>query len=400
MVQETIDSLLWDRRYVQVPDNIETPSSQVVIVRDQSMVDRNQYTHEKTYFERRAHKEGVPTEEEIIASAIEGGFWSQEQDQRFKEIDNHISFLQGERDRHTLKSKKRRIQKQIDETKKQRDQMAEFRSSLMSQTAEYFAHEASMLNAIRRLVVDENEKPLWATEQDFLDDKTNNPALLAFLASEIISHGVLETTQYRRIARAMEWRILWISQKDNLYGLFGRPVCDLSMRQTLLLYWSRVYDQVFEDPDRPDQDIIEDDDRLDDWLSNKSIQREELRNKGVPSTNGPKAADDHHERIQVLDGYHEKKCICGALKKKKGLGEAHLHDPSCQYGVWIQYTEEEKREIADNFYGRNTKAIRTVINREMEVVADRQQIDEQDLRGKRTRMILGSETKVTPIKKR
>lgn len=399
-VQETIDALLWNKRFVEIPDDIEAPSSRVVLVKDQKMVDRNLYAHERRYFETRAIREGVKSEQEIVADAISGGFWSADQDKKITDIQDHIAFLKGTQGQQTLKSRKKKLQKQIDEAQVQLEELSDFRASLMTQTAEYYAQEASILNAVRRDILTPDEKPLWETEQDFLDDRFNNPQLMAFLASQVVQQGVLPAKDYRVIARSMEWRILWISQRENLSGLFGRPVCDLTMRQVLLLYWSRVYDQVFEDPDRPDQDIIEDDEKLDVWLANKSAEREELKKAGNTPSGKHKGVADHHERIQILDGYHVEECVCGALKEKKGLGEAKQHDPSCRYGVWVEYTEDERRELAERFYGRNSKIVRSLINKEMEAVANKEGlIDEKHLRGKKSRMILGSETKVTPIKK-
>lgn len=394
-----IEEILWDRRFVEIPEEIEGPC-RCVLMRDPTVAERNVYNAERKRLLQDAIRQGNPTEQELMDQAVLVGSWTPEQELEYTSLEEHIGFLEGEMARQTLKSRQRKFKKQIDEARERLFAVREFRTQLTSHSAEYFAHEASIMKMIRTVVHSLDDLPMWPSESSFLDARQRHPLFFSFLASKLMGFGVLETKEYRKIARAMEWRVLWMSQRDNLQGLFGRPACDLTIRQTLLVYWSRVYDQVFEDPNRPDQDVIEDDDKLDDWLANKTLERKELKS-GEQKKSKHKTAGDHHERIQMLDGEYVEDCTCGALEERgPGLGMSRRHDPSCLWGTWRAFSAEEKAELAERFYGRNQKRIRDLINKEMEVVADNKMMQEQDLRKKRSRMILGSQHKVTPIKRR
>ena len=398
-VQHIIDSLFWDRRYVRIPDDIESPSSSIVIIKDPTAQDRNIYNYDLEYLKKRAIAEGVPSEDEMIELAIEGGTWSTENNDKCKKIEDHIGFLTAEIATQKLVTRKKKMSAEVETLRKELVSISSFRNQLLANTAEHHANEAAILNSVYRLTLNDKGESFWLNEQQFLEDRDFYKDFIYHIASEIVNQGVLPTEKYRQIARSMEWRILWISQREDLNGLFGRPACDLTMRQVMLLYWSRVYDQVFEDPDKPDQDIIEDDEKLDKWLSNKNAERQGARKKSAFESKH-KTSSDHHEQAQTLEGHYCEECNCGALDHKRGLGEALIHSVDCDYGVWLQYSDEERLEVADSLYGRNTKAVRNLINREMEVVADKEEISEQKLRGKKSRMLLGSESKIIPIKKR
>jgi hypothetical protein len=185
-----------------------------------------------------------------------------------------------------------------------------------------------------------------------------------------------------------------VLQRENLSVLFNKPVGDFSSPQKILIYWSRVYDSVYEDTDKPNQDIIDDDDLLDEWLANRDLDR-----SGDVSKNLSKASE-HQEQMQILDGYYVETCTCGASKvRAKGLGEKTPHTVDCPYGTWCRYTQEEKEELSRQIYGRNTDGVRQLLDKEQDAIETVGTVEEQHLRKKKTRALLGSDQKVIPIRR-
>lgn len=398
--EELIDEIIWDRRYVVPPDNLDSPY-ETLLVKDPTIKDRNLYAFQKKRAFEKAIQEGVPTEEELLLSAKESDYWTQEDELIYKNADEDIQFLKSEKKRQKIKSRIRRYEEQIQAAEEKRKEVTAKRLELLTNSAEYYAHQASIYYLLKNSILDEDGDLLWPDEEAFLFDQDNYPILVVFLAKQILNGGIKDTAEYRKVARSPEWRIIWVSAKENLQSIFNRPISDLSMRQTLLIYWSRVYDSVYEDPDRPSQEIIDDDDRLDDWLANRDDRKSEEKKKSSKKLNHGKDIGDHQERIQVFDGEYIETCTCGALKERGiGLGESRRHDNSCPYGTWRSYSPEEKRELAERFYGRNNPKIRQTLNKEMEKVADRGITEEHKLRDQKTRLTYGYKPNIIPVNRR
>jgi hypothetical protein len=87
------------------------------------------------------------------------------------------------------------------------------------------------------------------------------------------------------------------------------------------------------------------------------------------------------------------------LNLGKGLGEKHPHANHCLYGTWRQFTLEEKEAKARRIYNRNSKGVRRALDVDQERVLKKGIVEEQDLRDKKTRQLLGMPTKIIPIRK-
>jgi hypothetical protein len=154
--------------------------------------------------------------------------------------------------------------------------------------------------------------------------------------------------------------------------------------------WSRLYDSVFECAEPPETSIIEDDDALDAWLLDKKAN-EDGEKKAAKSKLPEK---NHQENMTMLEGYYSEQCTCGASKHKvKGLGERPQHAADCSWGKYIYYTREEKDRIADQIYGRNPQAIKNIMNNEKDIIDNQGKVEEQHLRKRRSRMMLGMQYK-------
>lgn len=97
--------------------------------------------------------------------------------------------------------------------------------------------------------------------------------------SQIISAKFLNIREFKIVARSHQWRSIW-SIKNHF--VFPDPVCDWSEEQKTLAHISQSYDNIYQHPECPDDDVIEDDYALDGWsiLQNRKI-KEEKKQKGV-----------------------------------------------------------------------------------------------------------------------
>jgi len=395
-VQERINRLLWDRRLITLPNDMEAPEGlDYVVLRNLTLEDRNQYLFIRDLEEHKARAEGVPTEGEIMEKARESGYWTEDDDDVEERALDHIAYLEGEfKAKAKFKSRQNIIKLQIDDANAKLEYTRGKRNGLKQQTAEYLAHEVASFMLLRRVALLPDGTPLIPDDATHLRFKQEYLMFVFYLIYEMMSEGAFETPEIREIARSTEWRLTWGLARENLPSIFGCSVGDFNINHKMLIYWSRVYDSAFESTEPPEADIVDDDDRFDDWLATRDLER---KTGSIQKS----AADQAQERGHVLDGEYVEQCVCGmkANNAGKGLGERLPHQQHCLYGVWHEFTLEEKEARARQVYGRNNKNVRKLLDNEQEQVLKRGVVEEQHLRGKKTRSMLSMPTKVIPIRR-
>jgi hypothetical protein len=102
--------------------------------------------------------------------------------------------------------------------------------------------------------------------------------------SQIISEKFLNISDFKAIARSNEWRIIWAVKN---HPIFSGAVCDWSDEQKTLITISQSYDNIYQHPDCPEEEIIDDSYALDGWsiVQNRKI-KEEKKQKGVDNVLG------------------------------------------------------------------------------------------------------------------
>lgn len=144
-------------------------------------------------------------------------------------------------------------------------------------TAEGYASICKMRYLVRNSLFTEaglSEFSPYNTKNLFsLDDLVDN-------ALSCINSMRIEEAEYRVVARSHEWQQIW-EGADSSLSLYGIPACDMTLEQTFLYNWSRLYDSISKNPDKPRQSIIDDDDKLDGWLilERRKIEKENIKDE-------------------------------------------------------------------------------------------------------------------------
>lgn len=339
---------------------------------------------------------GVPSEEDLLKMAINAGAWSEEHQRTLDEADVTISRLKGEKAvcKHSVARKL--LQRQINEARECIRHIRSVKEQFTVQSAEYLAQAEYIYYLMRETVRRLDGSSLWNSEEHFLQDREAYSAFFSFIAMDVASEGVMDTKQIRKLARSGEWRLFWTQGRENLTCLFDRSVSEMNINQRALVYWSKVYDIAFESYEgRPSDDVIENDERFDEWLQQYLAQRSE---DNVPGKDQKlRRAKDHQEQGVVIDGFYIETCSCGVgTKAPKGLGLGPRHAPDCEYGTFREYTEEEKEKIVNDVYGRNPGVVRAIVGKEQKAIDKHGLVDERNLRGRNTRRVLGMASKVHP----
>jgi hypothetical protein len=95
-----------------------------------------------------------------------------------------------------------------------------------------------------------------------------------------ISNNLLDMTTLKLLARSDYWRNYYTVNKNEL---FPYSASELTDEQKGILSLSLMYERIYEHPDCPERDVIEDDDALDGWMIHQ--QRENKRQKKEKGVN-------------------------------------------------------------------------------------------------------------------
>ena len=178
-----------------------------------------------------------------------------------------------------------------------------------------------------------NGKKLWNTWEEF---DAAEIGLITSLLNQAYFVPLIDTKDIRAVARNEPWRSL-CKASNGRDSLFGKPAIEYTILQRDLVYWSLVYDNVFENPDCPEESVIHDDDLLDAWFTEQTDKR---KNRGKT---GDKVGNSKIANAQNV-------------------------------GIFVDTPED-----AEKVYNLNDAAARQAIAKKESVIAKKGRIEEQNL---------------------
>ena len=119
-----------------------------------------------------------------------------------------------------------------------------------------------------------------------------------------VSEAIIHAEDYRKIARSEPWRTMWTSSKKR-GDVFGKPSSMLDSNQLALMSFSTLYDNVYESPDSPPDQVIEDDDCLDGWFiaQRRKYEKDKKQRETDELITNPKIANS--QEIFLMAGDQE-----------------------------------------------------------------------------------------------
>lgn len=169
-------------------------------------------------------------------------------------------------------TKRNKTRQRIQNLKKDLDQFLQKEHSLDYITLEHYCDN------IRNEFLITNTLYEYNTDNLIFNHSNINYNSFNSLASKI-SQNLIDVSTFKAIARSEYWRNYWNNNKSNI---LDDCVKEWSEEQKSLINISYMYDKIYEHPECPQQDIINDDDALDGWmLFNKKENERQKKQKGV-----------------------------------------------------------------------------------------------------------------------
>ena len=252
--------------------------------------------------------EAMQIEKEENQKALDAGFYSEESlPDGLKE--NFFSMEEEENLKtytSKLKDRKKLLKMRLEGSSKyledleiiqDLDQKAKFlqrKKSTVSQfTAEAHAREEAYFYLMHKNVYHTDYTRVWDDINTMLKEES---AFLYGLMIEFLDfYWGPDLAVIRRIARCGQWRNMYIGSTKVGLPLFTGTAVDLTMSQQQLLSWTMQYQGIYDLPpdERPSDDVVEDDERFDDFMENYS---KKLKAEALAASSGKsgKALDDQH----------------------------------------------------------------------------------------------------------
>jgi len=213
----------------------------------------------------KAEDEGLLTDDEVVGWMVQQGIWSEEDEKNYvKIVPEHIEYWKIELYNSGLKSNTRRqVRKYLKAAKEEYDRLNNLRHYYDYVTIDGYANYVRSMYSIAQCTKCDG-KPVDWTQHDL-------GRIMGKYHRELLS-----PSDVRELARTSPWTGLWSVLKTN-GSIFGSG--PLTVEQQSLISWSSMYDKIYESPDCPSDEVIEDDDMLDGWLLIQKRKREADRKK-------------------------------------------------------------------------------------------------------------------------
>lgn len=272
-IEKEIRKILWGKSIVSAKDC--NGQSKTYVLRSLTMSEMNylDFIYDQCFNE--SIESGLLSKEELDFFYKNNEIWTDEDEQELKDLKKEIAKQKGLKSK--LKANKTKIKILSNKIKKLEDKLSNmiaYKQDLDSCSAEKHAEEISNRHMIHLSATDKFGKRLWEEDEDFLN--CTDEKLIYNLTINYYKNNFLSDKQLRKIARSGVWRYRWSASKNG-ESLFGKPISEWTSVQNHLVYWSQYYDYIYENPDRPDDATIEDDDSIDRWMENESKKNKKSR---------------------------------------------------------------------------------------------------------------------------
>ena len=237
----------------------------------------HKYLAEELYeelFEK--YSEDLMNDDQLYDWLLANQFWSIEEEDKLGVFKKNLEEFQVKLYELGFQGREKNVTKKlIAHTKNELKRLNEKRHSFDHYSARGMATIEKNKYLIGLGLCDKRGKPLF-TEFNF------HRHTFPFFDKIIIAHNnqSISITEYRELARTEPWRQYW-SARESVSSIFSVPATELTEEQLNLVSWTRLYDNIYQHPNCPSDEIIEDDDALDGFLIHDKRTRERERNEST-----------------------------------------------------------------------------------------------------------------------
>lgn len=168
-----------------------------------------------------------------------------------------------------MPTKQKSIRKDIDHIKKELSKILVVKQEFLSHTLEGYASSIKQEYIICKTLYSDNKLV-------FDYNTSNNKSFVRYNnLNQEINNLSINNSQYKELARHETWRSYWTAGKSH--NIFDVSVRNWTDDQRMMYKISKMYDNIYEHPECPEDIVLSDDDMLDGWMILQ--QREQTKAK-------------------------------------------------------------------------------------------------------------------------
>ena len=197
-------------------------------------------------------------EEDITLHMINAGLWTFQTDSMIKNLETKIEDLKVDLFKASLSiDQQKPIRKALNTNRQNLNNILLKKQEFLTHTLEGYALSIKNEFLICNTLYKNNKKIFDSNTNDFKSYSYFND-----IVNEINKYNIT-LEEFKKTARSNIWRSYWGANKNNVFAV---QVVDWTDDQRTLVNISRMYDNIYENPDCPSDTVINDDDMLDGWM--------------------------------------------------------------------------------------------------------------------------------------
>lgn len=267
----------------------------------------------KKYFDI-AVKKGIETKEEVYKRLIESNQWHEEDDLKISELEHYILNLKKTKDQIFLPSQKEKHEALIKEEEDKLNKLLNKKNELVSTTAENFANKICNEEFVRLLIYEDlNLSKLKYNHEEFGEisiEKLNYFNNEHFKISQELSEETIQKIVLE------DFFGMYLSLCEEPQAFFGKPIHELSVYQLKLLFYGKVFNNIFQNYDDIPSDIRKNPEEIFKFIDRKKI-REKFQSSNSEK-DGTMVFGATREDLDILDPSARKISLSDQIAKNGG----------------------------------------------------------------------------------
>lgn len=206
----------------------------------------------------------------ILDALVSMGVWSYNGDTNLSSLEKQIEDLKVDLYKNVLNPNQlKTIKKTLNNVKNTYNKQYNLRHSLDHYTPSGYSEMIKNYYILVNSIHDDNNKLVFNSVHDVDYQYFEN-------LSSVISENNIDISLYKQIARSDLWKNYWSADSENL---FSKSTVDWTDEQKTLVVLTKMYDNAYQHPECPPDNVFEDDDMFDGWMIHQKRENEKSKNK-------------------------------------------------------------------------------------------------------------------------
>lgn len=278
-------------------------------------------------FKKEAESKGLLTEEQSLKELADHGMWGEDEENKIKEYKKEIEMNKISMSAQVLPSKIKALKNKIDNTERELLKISLEKESLMGLTCEKFVNNKIQKTIVERII--------------FLDKDFKNPVFDALYMNEKAKESEVYKLQKEFFEKFQDENIsiavlsdyfgMYLPFCEDILGVFGKPLINLTSYQLKLISYARYFLNIFKNSTKDiPENVAKDPELLTSFYQNQRSEKTSKRSTQGDGASVYFGADK--EDIESIKANDEKAIDLTEEIKKRG-GSLNMEQMMKLHGV-------------------------------------------------------------------